>query len=103
MIARALFAMLTLVALANYKPAESQRTDGFNGFALVDKAGNIQKQLTIATITRCLGHMQCWIRRETKWTSPMFLPVRPSFTERMGSLPTAPSWSKKSSEPTTLK
>ena len=43
MIARALFAMLTLVALAGYKAAESQRAESFDGFALVDKAGNIQK------------------------------------------------------------
>jgi hypothetical protein len=43
MIARALFAMLTLVVFAGYKAAESQRAESFDGFALVDKAGNIQK------------------------------------------------------------
>jgi Cytochrome P460 len=43
MIARVLFAMLTLVALTSYKPAESQRTESFSGFALVDKMGNIRK------------------------------------------------------------
>jgi len=43
MIARVLFAVLTLVAIASYKPAESQRTESFNGLNLVDKAGNIRK------------------------------------------------------------
>src|SRR6266478_7242023 len=38
MIARVLFAMLTLVALASYKAAESQRAESFDGFALVDQA-----------------------------------------------------------------
>ncbi len=98
MIARALFAMLTLVVFAGYKAAESPRAESFDGFPLVDKAGNIHR-LIIAIIAMCLGHMQCWIQRETKCTSPTPLPVRLSITERMGSLPTAPSWSKRSSEP----
>ncbi len=55
MIARASFAMLTLVALASYKPAESQRTEGFNGFALVDKAGNIQKPTNYRDHYQVLG------------------------------------------------
>ena len=43
MIARVLFAMLMLVALASYKAAEPQRAESFDGFALVDKSGNIHK------------------------------------------------------------
>lgn len=39
MITRVPFAMLTLVALASYKAAESQRAESFDGFALGDKAG----------------------------------------------------------------
>ena len=41
MIGRISVAILMLVALAGY--LFSQRTDSFNGFALVDKTGNIRK------------------------------------------------------------
>jgi hypothetical protein len=91
MIAWPLFALLTLVALASYKPAESQRTDGFNGFALVDKAGNIQKPTDYRDHYQVLGHMLCWIRRETKCTSPMPLPV-PSITASIEGSPMARCW-----------
>jgi hypothetical protein len=43
MLGRVLFAMLTLVVFAGLKAAEPQRTESFDGFALVDKAGNIRK------------------------------------------------------------
>src|SRR5260370_7863139 len=47
--------MLRLVSLASYKPAESQRNEGFNGFALVDKAGNIQKPTNYRDHYQVLG------------------------------------------------
>jgi Cytochrome P460 len=37
------FVILTLVVLAGYQSVNSQRTDSFNGFELVDKTGNIRK------------------------------------------------------------
>jgi hypothetical protein len=55
MIARVLFATLTLVALASYKAAESQRAESFDGFALVDKAGNIQKPMDYRDHYQVLG------------------------------------------------
>jgi Cytochrome P460 len=55
MIARVLIAMLTLVALASYKAAESRRAESFDGFALVDKAGNIQKPTDYRDHYQALG------------------------------------------------
>jgi hypothetical protein len=55
MIARVLFAILTLVALASYKAAESQRAESFDGFALVDKVGNIQKPIDYRDHYQVLG------------------------------------------------
>src|SRR5260370_37964223 len=43
MTGRISFVILTLVVLAGYQPVNSQRTDRFNGFELVDKTGNIRK------------------------------------------------------------
>jgi len=43
MTSRISFVILTLVIFAGYQLVKSQRTDSFNGFELVDKAGNIRK------------------------------------------------------------
>jgi hypothetical protein len=55
MIARILFAMFTLVVFTGYKAAESQRAESFHGFALVDKAGNIQKPIDYRDHYQVLG------------------------------------------------
>ncbi len=43
MIRRISLVILTLVVLAGYQPANSQKANRFNGFELVDKTGNISK------------------------------------------------------------
>src|SRR6266436_5888380 len=47
--------MLTLVVFAGYKAAESPRAESFDGFALVDKAGNIQKPIDYRDHYQVLG------------------------------------------------
>jgi hypothetical protein len=103
MIARALFAMLTLAALASYKPAESQHTESFNGFAMVDKMGNMRKPADYRDHYEAL---RTHAVLDPKGDQVHFIYASPGAAEyyqKNGNLPTAPSWSKKSSEPTTLK
>jgi hypothetical protein len=55
MLDRVLLAMLTVMALGSYKTAEPQRTESFDGFGLVDKAGNIRKPTDYRDHYQALG------------------------------------------------
>jgi Cytochrome P460 len=55
MSARIAFVILTLLVLAAYRPASSQGPDSFNGFDLVDKAGNIRKPTDYRDRYQALG------------------------------------------------
>src|SRR5258707_14667283 len=92
MIARALSAMLTLVALATYKAAESQRAESFDGFALVDKAGNIQKPTDYRNHYQVLGTYAVLDPKGNQMHFTMPLPARPSITTNMEGLPMERCW-----------
>ena len=47
--------IFTLVVLAGYQSVNSQRTDSFNGFELVDKTGNIRKPSDFRDRYQALG------------------------------------------------
>jgi len=47
--------ILTLVILAGYQPVNSQKTETFNGFELVDKTGNIRKPVDYRDHYQSLG------------------------------------------------
>ena len=56
MIARMSFVTLALVLLSgSYQTIESQKTTSFNGFDLVDKAGNISKPADVRDLYQFLG------------------------------------------------
>jgi hypothetical protein len=55
MTGRISFVILTLIVLANHRLLNSQRTDSFNGFELVDKTGNIRKRLGYRDQYQALG------------------------------------------------
>ncbi len=87
MIARALFAMLTLVAFASSKGSESQCTEGFDGFA----SSSSRTRKTAFSTTHCgvaVGDGRCsrpmhpinkWRSTTKKTVSPVtFQPNRPT-------------------------
>jgi hypothetical protein len=55
MLGRIALVILALPFLAAYRPASSQGPDGFNGFDLVDKAGNIRKPTDFRDRYQVLG------------------------------------------------
>ena len=55
-------AVLAILALGN-QPAKPQARNSFDGFALVDKSGNIRNQRIIAIFTKRLALTSCLIQR----------------------------------------
>lgn len=55
MTGRISFVVLALVVLAGYQLINSQSTDSFNGFELVDKTGNIRKPIDYRDRYQALG------------------------------------------------
>lgn len=55
MIGRISIVILALIVLASYHSVNSQKTDIFNGFELVDKAGNIRKPADYRDRYQALG------------------------------------------------
>src|SRR5260370_6397902 len=55
MVRRISFVILALAVLTGYQPVNSQKTDTFNGFELVDKTGNIRKPADYRDHYQALG------------------------------------------------
>ena len=101
---RYLILILILVILAGLE-VKSQSNSTFNGFDLVDKAGNIRKPANYRDLYQALGVFSVadLTAATPKCTTRGHRQARLSTTARMESLQMEPCWSKKFSEVSTLK
>ena len=92
MYARIGVAVLAILALGN-QPAKPQARDSFDGFALVDKSGNIRKPTDYRDLYQTLG---TYFVLDPKGGNQMHLtyasPEPPTITGATRHLPTARFW-----------
>jgi len=86
MYARIAIGVTALITMIHLHKAKAQNKESFDGFTLVDQAGNISKpetspsRMTIVTGIRCSVRAPSSIRKGTRCTSPMRHHERPSIT-----------------------